>query len=153
MNIALIGYRGTGKSVVGKLAGKRLGMKCIGMDARIVEKAGKSIPEIVEEQGWTAFRDLESEVVRELTALGRRDSRYRRRRDRTPGKHRSLASDLPHHLAEGVDGGDCLPAFKATRNARRSAARRVSPTRWTRSSPAERPFTPALLNTKSTPMH
>ena len=69
MNIALIGYRGTGKSVVGKLAGKRLGMKCIGMDARIVEKAGKSIPEIVEEQGWTAFRDLESEVVRELTAL------------------------------------------------------------------------------------
>jgi shikimate kinase len=41
-------------------------MECIGMDARIVEKAGMSIPEIVEKQGWSAFRDLESEIVREL---------------------------------------------------------------------------------------
>ncbi|HXE98535.1 MAG TPA: shikimate kinase [Dongiaceae bacterium] len=66
MNIVLIGYRGTGKSVVGKLVAGALGMKCISMDARIVEKAGMSIPEIVEKQGWTAFRDMESEVAREL---------------------------------------------------------------------------------------
>jgi len=66
MNISLIGYRGTGKSVVGEILSNRLQMKCIGMDARIVEKAGMSIPEIVESQGWSAFRDIESEVVREL---------------------------------------------------------------------------------------
>jgi shikimate kinase len=69
MNISLIGYRGTGKSVAGKIAADRIQMKCIGMDARIVEKAGMSIPEFVEKNGWTAFRDIESEIVRELTPL------------------------------------------------------------------------------------
>jgi len=66
MNITLIGYRGTGKSVVGEILADRLNMKCIGMDARIVEKAGMSIPNIVENQGWSAFRDMESEIAREL---------------------------------------------------------------------------------------
>jgi shikimate kinase len=66
MKIVLIGYRGTGKSVVGQLLATRLGMPCIGMDARIVEKAGTSIPEIVSNYGWQGFRDLESEEAREL---------------------------------------------------------------------------------------
>lgn len=69
MNIVLIGYRGTGKSVVAELVAKRLGMECVATDARIIEKAGKPIPEIVEKFGWPAFRDLESEVARELAAL------------------------------------------------------------------------------------
>jgi len=69
MNIVLIGYRGTGKSVVGKLLAVRLGMQCVGMDAKIVEKAGMSIPEIVEKFGWPKFRDMESEVARELAGM------------------------------------------------------------------------------------
>jgi shikimate kinase len=69
MNITLIGYRGTGKSVVGKIVSQRLQMNCIGMDAKIVEMAGMSIPEIVEKNGWTTFRNMESEVVRTLSAL------------------------------------------------------------------------------------
>lgn len=69
MNIALIGYRGTGKTVVGDLVAKRLQMNCIAMDARIVEKAGMSIPDIVEKHGWPKFRDMESEVARELAKL------------------------------------------------------------------------------------
>ena len=66
MNIVLIGYRGTGKSVVGELLAMRLPMPCIGIDSEIVKKAGMSIPDIVEKYGWPRFRDLESEVVREL---------------------------------------------------------------------------------------
>ncbi len=66
MNIVLIGYRGTGKSVVGKLVSDSLGMECISMDKTIVEKAGMSIPEIVEKHGWTFFRDMESDVACEL---------------------------------------------------------------------------------------
>ncbi|WP_298039546.1 shikimate kinase [uncultured Desulfuromonas sp.] len=66
MNIVLIGYRGTGKSAAGHLVAARLGMPCIGLDAEIVKKAGMSIPEIVELKGWTAFRDIESERVREF---------------------------------------------------------------------------------------
>jgi shikimate kinase len=69
MNIVLIGYRGTGKSVVGKIVSKRLQVKCISMDARIVEKVGMSIPDIVKNQGWTKFRDMETEVTRELAKL------------------------------------------------------------------------------------
>jgi len=69
MNIVLIGYRGTGKSVVGELLALQLNMTCIGMDAKIVEKAGMSIPEIVEKYGWPKFRDIESEVARELAGL------------------------------------------------------------------------------------
>ena len=66
MNIVLIGYRGTGKSEVGKLLAMRLRMPYIGMDAAIVAKAGMPIPEIVDKFGWTKFRDLESEEAREL---------------------------------------------------------------------------------------
>ncbi|MGB2929897.1 MAG: shikimate kinase [Desulfobacterales bacterium] len=69
MNIVLIGYRGTGKSVVGELLARRLGMPCMGMDAQIVKRAGMPIPEIVEKLGWSGFRDIESEVARELAEL------------------------------------------------------------------------------------
>ncbi|MDL1959493.1 MAG: shikimate kinase [Deltaproteobacteria bacterium] len=69
MNIVLIGYRGTGKSVVGELLAVRLRMPCIGLDAEIVKRAGMSIPEIVEKYGWQKFRDMESEETRKLAGL------------------------------------------------------------------------------------
>ena len=69
MNIVLIGYRGTGKSVVGELISARLRMQCVGMDAEIVKRAGMSIPEIVEKHGWQKFRDIESEEARELSGF------------------------------------------------------------------------------------
>jgi shikimate kinase len=68
MNIVLIGYRGTGKTEVGKLLAARLGMEYVGMDARIVEKAGMPVTEIVEKRGWPGFRDIETEVAREYAA-------------------------------------------------------------------------------------
>jgi shikimate kinase len=66
MNIVLIGYRGTGKSVVGELLARKLSRETISMDAEIVKKAGMSIPEFVGQNGWPKFRDLETEVAREL---------------------------------------------------------------------------------------
>ena len=66
MNIVLIGYRGTGKSVVGELLARKLNGETISMDAEIVKKAGMSIPEFVEQNGWPKFRDLETEVAQEL---------------------------------------------------------------------------------------
>jgi shikimate kinase len=69
MNIVLIGYRGTGKTVVGELLAARLGMTYIGMDAQIIKKAGMPIPEIVEKSGWPKFRDIETQVARELAGL------------------------------------------------------------------------------------
>jgi len=67
MNMVLIGYRGTGKSEVGRILAHRLDMTCIGMDAEIENRAGISIPEIVKQHGWPGFRDMESAVVRDLS--------------------------------------------------------------------------------------
>jgi len=69
MNIVLIGYRGTGKSEVGSRLAKKLGMTLVGMDAEIVRSAGMSIPEIVEKNGWPAFRDMESAEARKLAGM------------------------------------------------------------------------------------
>ncbi len=66
MNIVLIGYRGTGKSVVGRIVAEKLGREYVGMDAKIVEGAGISIPAIVEKEGWPGFRDRETRLARDL---------------------------------------------------------------------------------------
>ena len=62
MNLALIGYRGTGKSTVAKLLATQLGWKAISTDALIVEKTQRSIPDIVASDGWEHFRNIETEV-------------------------------------------------------------------------------------------
>ncbi len=66
MNIVLIGYRGTGKSSVGKLLAERSGRMLVSTDAEIVRRAGQSVPEIVKQHGWDHFRNLESDVCRDL---------------------------------------------------------------------------------------
>jgi shikimate kinase len=63
MNLVLIGYRGTGKSVVAEILSRKLGMAVVSLDQEIVRAAGMPIPEIVEKHGWPWFRDLESELV------------------------------------------------------------------------------------------
>ncbi len=59
----MLGYRGTGKSVIAKILSKELRRKLYRVDDLIVQTAGKSIPEIVEQEGWPGFRKLESEIV------------------------------------------------------------------------------------------
>jgi shikimate kinase len=66
MNIVLIGYRGTGKSSVGHILAKQMHRELISTDAEIVRKANLAVPEIVKRFGWDYFRDLESEVCRDL---------------------------------------------------------------------------------------
>jgi shikimate kinase len=66
MNIVLIGYRGTGKSSIGKILATQLARELVSTDKEIIRRAGRSIPNIVAEHGWEHFRDLESEVCRDL---------------------------------------------------------------------------------------
>ena len=66
MNIVLVGYRGTGKSTVGRLLASRLGRELVSTDAEIIKRAQHSIPEIVAQKGWEHFRDLESDICREF---------------------------------------------------------------------------------------
>lgn len=64
-NIALIGFMGTGKTAVGELLAGRLGKEFIELDALIEKQAGKTIPEIFNQDGEIAFRELEIEVTRD----------------------------------------------------------------------------------------
>src|ERR1700712_6086942 len=67
MNITLIGYRGTGKSTIGRALAQRLAMDFVDADVLLVERAGKTIKTIFTEEGEAGFRDRESAMVRELS--------------------------------------------------------------------------------------
>jgi shikimate kinase len=64
-SIALIGFMGTGKTVVGKLLAEKLNKRFLELDAYIEKKAGKSINEIFK-QGEIAFRELEIDAVKDI---------------------------------------------------------------------------------------
>jgi len=65
-NIVLIGMPGSGKSTVGAELAALTGRELVDTDTRIVEREGKSIPEIFSEGGESAFRAIESEVIAEV---------------------------------------------------------------------------------------
>ncbi len=67
-NAILMGFRGTGKSSVAELVAMATNREAYHMDDVIVERAGRSIPELVEEKGWEAFRDIETAVAQEAAA-------------------------------------------------------------------------------------
>ena len=69
MSVVLIGYRGSGKTTIGKRLADQLWQPFVDTDELIVRKAGKSIREIFDQQGEAAFRDLESQVVRDALLL------------------------------------------------------------------------------------
>lgn len=68
-NIVLIGMPASGKTTVGTALAEKLGRELIDTDAEAVKKAGKSIPEIFAESGEAVFRDIESQVIKEVSAM------------------------------------------------------------------------------------
>lgn len=68
MNVVLVGYRGTGKSVVGRRLARLLGLRLVSLDAELQRSAGKSIPEVVQDVGWPGFRDMEEQTVATFAA-------------------------------------------------------------------------------------
>lgn len=65
-NIVLIGMPGCGKSTVGAILAEKTGRTLLDADERICELAGKSIPEIFAQDGEAAFRQWETEALREF---------------------------------------------------------------------------------------
>lgn len=66
-NIFLIGFSGTGKSSTGRILAERLGYAFVDTDILIEEKTGRSVQTIFAEDGEPAFRELERQVLEELT--------------------------------------------------------------------------------------
>lgn len=65
--IALIGMPGSGKSAVGARLSEITSRECFDSDSEIEKEAGKTIPEIMRDEGVPAFRKLESEVLSRLS--------------------------------------------------------------------------------------
>lgn len=67
-NIALVGFRCTGKTVTGKALARRCSLEFVDTDDIIEARAGKSIARVFEDDGEAAFRALETNVVAEVCA-------------------------------------------------------------------------------------
>ncbi len=65
-NVILIGMPGSGKSTIGKMLAERLGKKFVDADLYLIQKFGRSIPDIFASDGESGFRALETAVLAEL---------------------------------------------------------------------------------------
>jgi len=70
MATVLIGYRGSGKTSIGRRLADRLWQPFVDTDEQIVARAGKTIREIFAQSGEAAFRDLEQQIVQESLSSG-----------------------------------------------------------------------------------
>ena len=64
-NVILVGFAATGKTCVGRRLAERLSREFVDTDQCVEEMAGKSIPEIIAEEGDEAFQDLERQALDE----------------------------------------------------------------------------------------
>ncbi len=71
INLYLIGMMGAGKSSTGAALAQRLGYQFFDTDTVVEAAAGQSIPDLFASQGETAFRQLETKVLAELSAYRR----------------------------------------------------------------------------------
>ncbi|MFA6333477.1 MAG: shikimate kinase, partial [Methanoregula sp.] len=61
--IVLTGYRGTGKTEIGKILAQTYSVPFLDTDTLIEQRTGRSIPDIFHEDGEERFRDIEREVI------------------------------------------------------------------------------------------
>lgn len=67
-NIVLTGFMGSGKTTIGKLLSERYGYTFIDTDQYIEEKCGCTIAELFSKKGESYFRQLETDILKELNA-------------------------------------------------------------------------------------
>ena len=68
-HIFLYGPSGSGKTTLGKVLAQNLRLPFIDLDQVIEMNAGMSIPQIMETQGESEFRDLEAEALKTISPL------------------------------------------------------------------------------------
>jgi shikimate kinase len=67
-SLALIGFMGVGKTSVGKFLAELTGKQLVEVDSVIVMEAGKSIPQIFQEDGEIVFREKEMEAIKKIAS-------------------------------------------------------------------------------------
>lgn len=66
-NIIIAGFMGTGKSTVGMALAEKLGLEFLDTDVLIEERVGTTVPEIFKKHGEPFFRNVESQIVEEVS--------------------------------------------------------------------------------------
>lgn len=66
MKAILVGFMGSGKTTVGQLLAQRLGTTQRDLDAVIVDRAGKSIQQIFDDEGEASFRQMEHDTLADV---------------------------------------------------------------------------------------
>jgi Shikimate kinase len=69
VRVILIGYRGTGKTSVGRILAESLDLPFFDTDTLVERTAGVSIPEIFRQHGEARFRALERGVIESLAGV------------------------------------------------------------------------------------
>jgi shikimate kinase len=69
--LSLVGFMGAGKTTVGKALAGRLGWRFVDLDDLIQARERRTIPEIFQQSGEKAFRDLERQLLREAIGSSR----------------------------------------------------------------------------------
>ncbi|NLL01014.1 MAG: shikimate kinase [Clostridiales bacterium] len=67
-NLVLIGMPGAGKSTVGVILAKVLGMNFIDSDLLIQEQEGRLLKDIIKKEGLQGYIDIENQVNRDISA-------------------------------------------------------------------------------------
>lgn len=67
-HLVLVGLMGTGKSTVARSLGLRLGRRVVDTDGEIETRSGRTVRQVIVDDGEDVFRDMESEVVRDALA-------------------------------------------------------------------------------------
>ena len=66
--ISLIGFMGSGKTTVGRILARALGLELIDLDSMVEESAGARVARIFAEHGERAFRDREAQALASLAS-------------------------------------------------------------------------------------
>ena len=69
--MSIVGMPSAGKRSIGLRLAKKLGKRFVDTDALVEQRAGKTIPEIMQEDGEKAFRKLENRVIADVSKENR----------------------------------------------------------------------------------
>ena len=106
-NLVLIGMPGSGKSTVGVLLAKQLGLGFIDTDLLIQEEAGRTLQDIVDGDGYQALRRIEEQVLLRLDV--------RRQVISTGGSAVYSEPAMSHLKAEGIIAPGASPGDRISR--------------------------------------
>ena len=67
--VFLIGYMGSGKTTLGEVLARQMGMRYIDLDELIEARQGMPVVKIFDEMGENRFRELETEALQEVAAM------------------------------------------------------------------------------------